>query len=740
MKGAIKYILASLILVTVVCSGIFYYISTNLSNEKIKASLISTLEDHIHGADVSIGRIDYRLGASIRFEIQDLNIKRKEIKPIHKLLFIRKATARIPIWSIFFKGATIDIAASSPQISYYKYKDGSNNWTSKKKKSLNQKTKSPQKHQVRNRISLPVFLSKSKINIRSDDITIFYNTNDGTKGNLTISKFLIKNISLKEPIAFEIRSLIDIAIANERSFSGHLLLVGELDIPIFLREGLIKSKIDLRLTNNQLSGSTIPIPNIRSEIILSSKTKEKSKEPYLNAELKCTLEEISDELNANVIIGKTIEINEVSGSISILEIGKLLKVNTKHFDFDKSKIEISGAANLFPSPSLDLNFQATNNIKYTFFENPIHIGISARLHKQKLKIELPLETLSGTGTLSLDASLPNMLMPISLRDLSKVKLDATLDRIKLTEDDIQKIVDSNPLNLDKDKVDDLNKISKPSKRPASSIQGTKSSMRKEQSPMPSVELILSGEKLAIGKSQFNLSGLITAKDNTFSSNNLSLKTDSGHIKADFVSKKGSDSTVTQFDISMNKIPFKLFRSILPKDLKKTSGLTDTRLNGTIIADDGQIKYDISMKSSIQKGALKNFKIKNYMTDYIEQIPILNKKLSEKDIELSNSFKQLTLLGQFKEDHYQLSKISFTAPRNRFHIRGRGELFPLNQKKTGSISLSFKDNTGDIGKILKKHTGTNGFPIYLQGTGLSLEPNYRYTIEKISKLSSKLKIK
>ena len=108
--------------------GTFYYVSTKLSSEDVRLFLVSSIQKAMPGTQVSIEQIDYNWGPSVTFEVQGLDVKLKKDRPGSELFFVRRAFIRIPVWAILFKGDEINIIVSSPQVNYYEYRNGLNNW------------------------------------------------------------------------------------------------------------------------------------------------------------------------------------------------------------------------------------------------------------------------------------------------------------------------------------------------------------------------------------------------------------------------------------------------------------------------------------------------------------------------------------------------------------------------------------------------------------------------------------
>lgn len=722
MRKSIKYFLGFLSILALLIFGVIYYVSTKLSNEDVKSFLVLKIKETMPGTRVSIKQVDYSLGFAINFKVQDLDIKLKKNKPGGELFFVSKAFIRVPLWAIFSKGGIIDIIISSPQVNYYEYQNGLNNWglgkSAKRVRRLNKKTVPPQTDGTEGgldqTISLPIFFSKSKINIRSDNITVFYQTKEDIKGEFTVSKFLVKNISLNESAAFEMQSSIKITLPQERVFSSNILLIGEFDTPNFLEEGLLKSKAEVRLTDNKLSGFSFSIPDSRADIFLFSKQNDS------RAELKLNLGDLLD-MRANILMGKTIQVDKLNAHFHLVPILKSSGISIKGLKLNDTKINISGAVRLSERPILNLKLKSINKIQYSLLKGPIDIGLLGTIRKRRVGLNIPLETLSGTGVIAIQTMLPPDITTVSLQNLSGTKLKLSLDRIKIAEEEIRQLIYSERKQVSDQKIG--------SKNPS-----LKSVRQGQTRPffIPNFQLRLSGKRMIIGKSQFKFNGLIMAQDNILQSRGLSVSVGKRKTKINFMSKMGLRSVSTKFDLNIQKVPVESFRFILPQYLNQVSGIATTKLGGNLAIGENSLKYDIKLNSLIAHGGIENLKINDFVTDYVRNIPILDKQISKKDINISNKFKQFVIKGRFKETHYQVQKLDFIGNQNKIRIKGKGNLFPLSKKRKGAFFLTFKDNKGKIGKQLKKNIGTNVIPVRLAGNGFALKPDYSYTAKKIAK--------
>ena len=720
MRKSVKYFFCFLVILALLLFSTLYYISTTLSREDIKSFLISKIEEAMPGTLVSIKKIKYSSGSTLRFEIQDLDVTLRESRPGGELFSVARTFIRVPLWSIFFKGGTIDIIISSPKINYYEYQNTPHNWNLGRKGKV--RTVKPQKERpkedLNETISLPIFLSKSKINLRLDDITIFYQTKEDVKGEVHANTFFVKDISLSRPSFFEIHSSIKIPLPNEKILSSSLFLSGEFDTPNFLEKGLLKLKADILMKDNVLPEVSFSIPDTKVALFMLSKRDK------ITVKLKLNMGDILD-LKTNALLDKAIRLNKFNAN---LHLGPLLRTSGVHLEGLKladAKINISGSADLAKHPVWDLKLKTTHDVQWLLQRGPIDIGLLGAINKRQVKLDFLLKTPSGKGVFSVKTTLPRDIIPTSLQDLSQTKMALNLDQIKITQEEIRQLLYSN--QRQDHTLKKVQKKSSPKQSPPK---------QKEWSFIPNFQLLLSGRNIAVGKSPLHFSGLILSANNTLQSKNFSINIGQSKTKIYFTSKIGEDFISTNLDLNMKKVPLESLDFIFPEYLRGMAGVTTTRLKGDIVSDKGGLKHDLNLRSLTLNGRVPNLKMNDVIKAYFNNIPPLKKKISQNMINIRNKFKRLTVNGRFREAHYRVNDLEFIGDKNRVQVKGRGHIFPLNKNQQGVFLLTFKVNTPKVKRDLKRNIGTDTIPIRLAGRGFVFRPDYSYTTKKIARLSAK----
>ena len=500
----------------------------------------------------------------------------------------------------------------------------------------------------------PFFLNlfnNSRINIKLSDATIFYQTREDLKGELKVHKFLLKNKSLQKPTVFEIQSAIKWDATSQRQFSSNLLMVGEFDTTYFFQKGHLKSKMEIKLMENRWLGRTLP--DISAGITLSNR------KGRMVAQLKLNDSELVENFKGRVLLGKTTFIDQLQGQIN----------------FKRAKFSIAGSIKLADYPVLNIEFKSQDKIQKNIGGHALFMKPAGTIQGRRITLNVPFEIASGVGRLSFSSILPREIVQTNWENLSSSRLGLILNGMTITKSDVHQIM----------------------------------SLYKKISIIPEGQFTLLGKKIALEKSQFDIKGKIVVKGNMVNSQNLSLKTGRGRIDMGLTSMIAPDSISTTFDIKMKQIPLQLF-SFLGS---KISGTTNTKLSGNLQQGTKGINYDILLNSSNDKGKIDDLKLKSFIHNYGNNIPILKGR----SMDISNQFKKLIVRGRFRNDHLKLQIVDFIGAKNQIQFKGGGNLYPLNKEKKGEIYLNFKDKKGII-------------PIRLQGTGLLLQPDYSYTLKKM----------
>ena len=715
MKRKLLYLSGALGILLLIATAAFYYLSTVLSNKDVKEFLITQIERHMPKTTVNIEHITYRLGPSLLFEIQGLDIKLKENRPGRELFFVSKAFIQIPLLAFFSPSTVTDIIISSPQISYYEFQDGVNNWSRGRGKKRPQPKPPPAQQkqparppgQLGPRTIFSALLKNSNVHIRLDRTTIHYQTKEDIHGELFIKKFLLKN-ALSNSAAFEIQSSLKKFTLAQGQLSSNLLLIGEADILALLEQGRVKSKVELRLTENQWSSAPLSLPDIKAEALLTA-TPSEGPSALLHLHAGDVLE-----LQAKVLPGEALRLEQLNAHISLAPALKMLGLKASGLELKNAKINIQGLAVLAKPWHLDLQIKSLGKVRYSLLDDPLAATLSGVLKKKnQLNLKAAVESTAGTGTITLQTTLPKELEKTSLTRLSNNKLRLRLRRIKITQRDLQRLL-----------LLGMGKKAPPPTLPSATRT------------IPDFRLHLEAENITLGKTQLAFKGLVISKNNHLQSKDFSLGIGGGKAKVNFSSSIKPRGIDTKFWVDMKKVNLDDFAPFAPGFWGKFSGLTTTQLQGTLNHRQGKTIYDITLNSSTTKGGIEQLELDHFLIGYADNIPALKKHWAQNQLKLSGQFEHLLIKGRLQNHRHQVKKIDFIGTKSLWQIQGHGQFFFNHPSNLSTIILTFKDRRPVSSKKLKQSIGTDTVPLRLTGKGWSVAPDYAYTLKKVTVTTAK----
>ncbi len=266
MNSKIKIIIISLVLIfSGLVGGAYFYVSKNITPEKIKELTLSNLKEQLPGAETTLGEVDFKFGATLTVNFKLLNIKNSKNKEV--LLNLENFSAKIPLWAILMGGGTIDVKINSPQINFTK-KGDSNNWLEIVKKSQNANNDSIQNNNSNK--YLVGLIAGSSVNFLLNDLSIQYRLDKSNNGVLKINKFLVKDLGLKTSSAIELNSNFNVNLSNQKKLSFHAIVIGELNLSKYILTKELNSSFVITLKDIKKTGVDFKVPSIGSCLLYTS--------------------------------------------------------------------------------------------------------------------------------------------------------------------------------------------------------------------------------------------------------------------------------------------------------------------------------------------------------------------------------------------------------------------------------------------------------------------------------------
>lgn len=724
--------------------GVVYFASTRFSEEEIQSLVKSSLEKTFPESSVKVGKVEYTLGPSITFIINDVQIKLKEGRPGEDLFSVKETFLKIPIWSLLSDGGEISLKVDSPQVSYVEYDEDSNNWkiamgkefetaSAKNNKSSKKKNSTEDKIKAKDGSSellIPAFFAKSKINIRFDNTDLIYQTVGKLKGQVQIRKFLIKNLSLKESLAYELQSTLELEEKGKGRTFTNILLIGEFGTPNFVRSGEINSKGELKLTDIVHPAVKTKIPSFSGRFNIGN-----NKKKNLNGSVDITFGTLLFG-SLSFDLGETIRVKDIKLTSNFDSVVNFLPNKIPGLNMNGSQLQVNGDLSLgggkvFPN----LSFNTTNSI---IFNSPEVPGLETRtnligsMSSQILNLQTITKVFSGEVLSKTSINLPKDLSKISLSSIGKVRSELNVNNVKFSDEFIKNF-------LAKGKEEKASNASKESKSQKSSDEIKDQQVAKVLAPflLPNFSTNLRFREVDIAGTKLNLNALIAGKGSKVGSDNIKMTFGKGTAGLTFLTQFQRSDISFKYDFNTKDFPLSGLKVFLPTDIQKVGGSAFLKTEGEVSIQKSKPVYSVGLSGEIRNGEIKGLNLKKYIAEYVEKIPKASSFMNKKDIDISDKFKTLSFKSLLKNDHFKVSQLQFIGVSNDLEIKGNANVFPPETKKISVASLTLNDPRGKVGKALKKSTGKTQIPVRLEGPGYSLAPDYGYTLKKVVSSAAKV---
>lgn len=722
-------ILISILLIAVVgFAGTMYFVSQKIDPETIKKIAVESIEKALPGSSAEIEKIDYSMGTSVTLEVKKLNLKLKKSK--QQLLGINELQVKIPLLAIFTSGGTIDIITKAPKLHLKTYANGKTNWeraigakvsskktiTNKEKAKKNKKTKTSTKE-------IPSFLSRSQINIRVTDTEFKIIDSKNKKSQLTISKFLLKNIGLKKPTAFEIRSHIDYLLGGQNRMKTNLQLVGELDIKNLTENGKLKFETTLNLSKTSIEGQN-KIPDVKGRVKIES-AKDKS-----TGHLEVKIGNLVDiktglKYNENIFaldkLNFDIELENLKEYLSSEQLKLISGIK-----FNKSVFNLQGQAKVklgrVPNLSSDIKFGLTKKI-FIDLENGVNITnkLNGSFKKNRISIINTNETFDGTIISKIQTRLNPMKVPSELSQFSPINIDIDLTHLRLKKTDVQSLLYKKKEGVSNQQAGKKEIVVSDKKTVATKIR------------LPKIEIKINGSKIFLGEEVISLQAQANINQDKFNININDMKLGHGVFTAGVNGKIHNLTNIDGFvESQIKNVDLKTFNVLLPPFLSGLEGVFNGEIKGQ-----GSYKkpltYDLSVHLNGKNGEIKNLNMKQFILPLVEKISVLKDKV--KDLKITDKFKLLNVSLKTNEKHIKIKTFNIVGHNDSINLNLAGGMSMMERNSELKGNLIIKKVAKDVTKI----TGENAIPLLLEGKGFSVLPNSGYTIKKLLSRSSQKKI-
>jgi hypothetical protein len=754
MKNNKLKILAIVLSVFIISiGGLFYYAGTKLRPEEIKKMAIEQTQKIFPKAEVSLQNVDIGWGLNFNINLEKFRIVAVQDGKKIEMMSVDQLVVKIPVWAIITGSGLIDVKLDAPQINYHELSPEGNNWTyamakiqtdaEKKEKEAKETEAAKNKEDKGDGASsaLGIF-GKSKINVKLSDVQVKYSLRDNSKGEIKVSRFLVKGLNFESSTAFEIASSAKFVMKDRSAVGFDTLVIGEFNVADLMKNGSVSSLVIVKVNNISKTGLDWKFPEITTNIDFLLK-----KDGELSGKVSTTFE-AQNKISANFKMTKKIEITDFSAEVFLKDIALIMGLD-KTIDLSKAKLLSKGSVVYSEDKKINANisFSITPGIGYSKEGVTATTTISGEFKEKDIIIKTKTEAMDG----EINTSVSGVFDPNEKFDMAKLKpfdIRIVASGMKLPEKFIRaKLWDKKPEDTASvaktaataastdEKETETNKGSEPQK------EEQNESVAKAPVGIPPSTVNVEWSNLSIGGEDFSGKGKIITSLNSVAVDNLNFKFSKGTGKLSQTMTLGKNSTESKFNFEVINLNLSSFKAFLPPFVENFSGTFTGKVNGSATMPKGNKppSFDVNVLVDAKNGEIKKLNISDYINPLMANIPVVKDQAKDKQIKVDGNFETLSMKGHFTNDVYNLSSIDFIGISKKVQVTGSGDIYPLpGSAKPSLMEVNFTDNTGKISDILMKNTGTKVLPLRVTGPGFSLKPDYGYTISKLAKGALKTK--
>lgn len=735
MKNSkIKILLAIFAVFVILISGAIYYASTKLRPEEIRKIVIAETSKVFPNAEVSLDKIDVGIGFNFKIYLSKLSIIYRGNNGGERadLAYINELQVKIPFWAIITGGGVVEFNLLQPKINYHEFQTG-NNWTLSMSKSSTE-TNNPETAKAENqgdqKISLGI-LSKSKVNIRLNDIDLSYKLKSKASGKVVVSKFVVNGLNFESPSAFEIASNLNTVDELKNQTSLDVLAIGQVHLNEYIQSGNIPLDAVVKINNFSKTGLKIKLPEISTTTNLVAK-----KDGSITGSFE-TIFETQNKISGKFEVAKKITLTDFNAEIYMKDIQSILAIENS-IDMSKAKLKASGSFSIDEMSKMEPDFQYELSPAITTSMEGVNIATtsSGEYKDSTFKVQVFNKVMEGSANVSVLGKL-DLNQKFDLKTLSPIDVKVIAKDIKLSEKFIRaKLWPAKKENASaKEESDNAVAEANTKAKPASSPEGTN-----EVPTLPPVVVGLDWSNINVGGALFQGKGKVITSSNTIAVDGLNFKFSNGTGKLSQVMTLKKRSNESKFSFEVMNLNLNSFKAFLPPFVENFSGDFTGKVSGnaTMFKNMTPPKYDVLADLNIKKGEVKKLNISDYVNPVMKDLPVVkNFYTGDKELKVDGNFETLLLKGKFTESLYQLNQFQFIGLGKKVEITGSGNISPL-PSGASSVDALFTDNTGKISDVLQKNTGSKVLPLKLTGLGFALKPDISFTVSKLAKGALKTK--
>lgn len=729
MKSSkLKVLGITLAIFVILLGGLFYYASTKLRPEEIKKIAIEQTQKVFPKADVTLQNVEIGWGLNFKINLEKLTLKTTKDSQNVEMMSVDQLVVKVPIWAVLTGSGLVEVKLDAPVINYHEFTEG-NNWTYAmgEKKSPEEKKKEEEKQKSEQKASsaLGIF-GKSKINVKLSDVAVRYSLRDNSKGEIKVSRFLIKGLNFESSTAFEVASSAKFTMKDQSVVAFDTIAIGEFNIADLMKNGSVSSLVIVKVNNISKTGLDWKFPEITTNIDLLLK-----KDGELSGKINTTFES-QNKITANFKMTKQIEISDINADIILKDVAAIMGLD-KSIDLSKAKLSAKGNVIYGEDKKINanLNFSIAPGIVYSKDGMVASTTVVGDFKGKDLSVKAKTEILEG----QVNTSVSGEFDPNEKFDMAKLKpfdIRVVASGMKIPE----KVIRAKLWDKKTEEAQASEEKKKTEAAAGKNVQASASPMG-----LPPSTVNVEWSNINIGGEDFSGRGKIVTSLTAIAIDNMNFKFSKGTGKLTQTMTLGKNTSDSKFNLELANLNLSSFKAFLPPFIENFSGSFTGKVNGTatMFKSGKSPAYDVTVVADAKKGEIKKLNLSDYINPLLANIPVVKDKVKDKQIKIDGNFETLTMKGRFTNTQYNIASFDFVGIDKKVHVSGSGDIYPQpGSSKLSVMEVSFVDNTGKISEVLQSNVGTKILPMRLTGPGFDMKPDYGYTISKLAKGAVKTK--
>ena len=728
-----KFILIiTLILICFFMGGLLYIVKTRVKGEEIRLVAIEKMREIFPRGNVELGKLDVGIGLNISIYVDRFHLGLPRKDKTVEMISVKDFTLKLPILSVLTGQGNIEVILNNPQFTYLEL-GKKNNWLLAMNDRIGSEGLQPggkkQQEKIYEKNSLTFispFVANSNIDLKFKNVLVNYGLNEGGSGKIRIDQFTVKNLGFRTPTAYELDSNLVFSVPEKEKNSDKIaeisldaLLIGQFFLKDFFKNGIMESRAHLKISN--ISSPYFSYFFQKGQSIKSDMNLRLNRNGELQGRVGSNFAKSTAKLNFSVEQSK-IHLSDIEIKLLINEFvnnSDMFLNSSESFFNMKGSLAVEDGK-LYPQ----FSFATDSEVPLNFEKEKFIAEIEGSLVRNDFSSEAKIKFLDGKGRINLAGKIDlNSQKPFHEK-IKNYNCEIDLSEMKFKKPFIQKVFYSQNSSEEKNNPSLHKKVG----------LAKKEKISENLFLLPKGLVSLRWRNLEVGGQDFHGLGKWQTHLNKVEASSANFQYGAG--KGSFLHSVAmhKDNIESKFNLKVKNLNLIGLTGLFPRRVPEIKGNLGGESRGTVSIG-RSFKHDINVNLNVLKGSFKEADIRPYVQkilDVVAKVPALKNKVdSGKKISLDGDFEKIRLKGRFRQNHYLLSGFIFQGIKNRLQFHARGDIYPNNKNRVGSIYVDLKE-TKIISPQLKKQTQTEVLPMLFKGPQLSLAPDYSYSLKKLAK--------